>query len=56
MSEILIGLILMASTFSLLIENGDNSDCCAGAAGRPRSHNRVVSGTEELSGGGVAGE
>lgn len=56
MSEILIGLILMASTFSLLIENGDNSDCCAGAAGPPRSHNRVISGTEELSGGVVAGE
>lgn len=41
--------------FSLLfIENGDNSDCCAGAVGPPGSHNRVVSGTEVS--GGVAGE
>lgn len=28
----------------LFIENGDNSDCCAGAAGPPGTHNRVVSG------------
>lgn len=35
--------------FFSLIENTDNSGCCAGAAGRTCSHNRVVTGIEVMS-------
>lgn len=43
-------LILIACTwfFYFLIENADNSGCCAGAAGRTRTHNRIVTGIEKL--------
>lgn len=40
--------------FLLFVENGDNSGCSAGAAGPPRSHNRVVGWTAVS--GGAAGE
>lgn len=55
-SETLIGLILTASPFPsfLFIENGDNSDTCAGAVGHHCSHNRFDSGSEVSR--GAAGE